>query len=183
MNITESGLNKTLAFLKSDEFDKLVAATKEFWDECDYMGNPGASDEDIDTMQKKCRERFGVCVPEGYVAFLRRENGLSYNYNQIYDLTFFVCRDGYSDSNYWSVFEYNDDLQNDGKARFLYIGRDKENRCAYDTQTGKYVILKERTFVVLETYDCFADMFKTLLMFALPADKLQKVYPDLKGWI
>ena len=181
MSSTESGLEKTLEFLQSDEFDKLIAATKEFWDECDYM-KKGASEEEIAVMQAHCQKQFGVTVPEGYVAFLRKENGLRYNYNQIYDVEFFTCTDGYRETD-WSVFEYNDDLQDSpGKIRYLYIGYDKENRCAYDTHTGKYVLLKERTFIVLETYVSFAVLFKTLMMLALPANKLQKIYPHLEGW-
>jgi len=196
MSITESGFDKTLGFLQSEEFDKLIAATKEFWDECDYMGNPGASEKEIDKLAKKFKKLYSVPAPEGYIAFMKKLKGFKYNKFDIYPCGMAAA------------------VNEKGDPYFIF-GHDDKNRLAYNPETGKYVILKidYRAFEmsvtpvighdtkgrpvrvkkaetkgsvakceVIETYESFADLFKTVMMYTLPDDKLQKIYPELKGW-
>ena len=182
MNTQESGLDKTLAFLASEEFDKLIAATKEFWDECDYMGNPGAPDDVINTLKERYAEFYRAPAPEGYIAFMCKLDGFTYK-----DFDIYSCKEVMDE--HWDGF-------------YFIFGTEKKTFCAYDYGSGKYVTLKseptrllsdtdsegnssyieEAIYTPCETYDSFADMFKTIMMFTLPADKLNKVYPKLKGW-
>jgi len=178
---TESDLDKTLAFMQSEEFDKLIAATKEFWDECDYMGNPGAAEDDIIKLKETFTGFHKAPAPEGYFAFLRKLNGFKYR-----DFDIYSCEQAVNE--HWVGF-------------YFIFGTKKETFCSYDCGNGKYVTLAAEPFELLsdtndegdsaivettyhtrETYDSFAELFKTILMHTLPAEKLCKVYPALKGW-
>ena len=160
MSVTESGLAETLAFLQSEEFDKLITATKEFWDECDYMGKAGTPEEEIGALREQATRQFGVTVPEGYIAFLRKERFVKCGGFELYPCG--VAADMES-----------------GDGRYFRIGREHENDCAYDTMAGKYVILQKDA--EKETYESFAALFKTVMQYVLPDDKLYKLYPALKG--
>lgn len=189
MNAAESGFEKTLTFLQSEEFDKLIAITKEFWDECDYMGNPGATEKEIGKLVKRFKKLHKIPAPEGYIAFMKELNGFKYSVFEIYPCS--------------KAIDFNKKDK-----RYFSIGCGNKNFLAYAPETGKYVKLERNTYAfervtghdikgrpirvrkaeknipiykTAETYESFADLFKTVMMYTLPEDKLHKVYPELKG--
>ena len=149
MNATESGLENTRGFLRSAEFDNLIYATKEFWDECDYTGNPGAPEDDINRLIEKIRERNLCSAPEGYITFLRKQNGIRYKGLEVYS-TYFLDKAIDNRSRLGLVGDH-----------FFLIGRKDEKYLAYDSQTGRYAIIGETEIV--ETYDSFAGLFRKLM--------------------
>jgi len=201
MNINESDLDKTLAFLQSEEFDKLIAATKEFWDECDYMGmwSNGAPERELGKLTKRFNKLYSIPAPEGYAAFLRKLNGFKYGEFEIYPCKAAITASKKEKHNPYFIFgcdgekilsyDHYDKLyavrQIDHSYSYSHSETD-ERRRGHDKK-GRPVWVKERdvdrvAYKTVETYDTFAEMFKTIMMYTLPSDKLHKVYPALKGW-
>ena len=113
----------TNIFLQSHEFDKLIAVTKEFWDECDYMGNPGAAKDDINKLTKRIKKLHTIPAPNGYIAFMKKLNGFKYKDFEIYS-----CR------------EVKKVKQNAG--RHFIFGKAGEKYLGYNNITGEYKLLR-----------------------------------------
>ena len=149
-------------FFDSQEFGALIALTKSCWDECDYMGNPGASEEAIDKFKKEYRERFDTaCFPEEYLAFLRKHNGLKYTGFEIF---------GYKYDGGWlqsdrNVMECNNDFS---EKHFLQIGSlGEKNSILYGLYDNTYWLKPEDDLLqddeAPKQFDSFAAMFRYIM--------------------
>ena len=146
-------------FFNSDEFDALIASTKTFWDECDYMGNPGAKEEYILIL----KERLQIDLPADYICFLRKLNGFKYN-----DYVLFNC----------NTVKYD--------GRLLLIGYSHKEHITFEHENRKYYLIDKTLNIsdfinknstsVTKQFDTFADMFRNIMCEALPQEKLSKIY-------
>jgi phytoene dehydrogenase-like protein len=119
-----------------------------------------ASGEDIARCQKDLTEYGLEPLPEGYVDFLKRNNGLAWNGIEFYstDQVFEADKpDGYRLMDLVTMNdEFNDRYELDEK---VLLGRADEDYYTYNIETEKYEVLELESRDVMDEFDTFADLF------------------------
>ncbi len=119
-----------------------------------------ATDKDIERCQKDLTEYGLEPLPEGYVDFLKRNNGLAWNGIEFYstDQVFEADKPhGYRLMDLVTINDdFNDRYELDEK---VLIGRADEDYYTWNIETEKYEILELESRDAMEEFDTFADLF------------------------
>ena len=119
-----------------------------------------ASEEDIAQCQEGLIELGLEPLPQGYIDFLKKNNGLSWNGIEFYSTDQVVEAanpDGYRLMDLVTMNdEFNDRYELDEK---VLLGRADEDYYTYNIETKKYEALERESREVWEECDTFADLF------------------------
>jgi len=119
-----------------------------------------ASEEDIAQCQQDLIELGLEPLPEGYIGFLKRNNGLAWNGIEFYStdqVTYADNPDGYKLMDLVTMNdEFNERYELDEK---VLLGRADEDYYTYNIAAKKYEILEIESRELWEEFDTFEDFF------------------------
>jgi hypothetical protein len=117
---------------------------------------PPAAEEAIDRLRAHARETLKTEAPEGYVALLRRNDGVEFNSYAIYGATEhkqpFLA--GFIEANARLV---------DSPSRFVFYGETGNTLYAQDRTDGRWVALDAPSLDVVDEFDSFDAMLERVL--------------------
>lgn len=124
--------------------------------------HPGADADQIDRLRKAAFGAFGVELPDDYLAFLERSNGLDYNGLVIYD-----CESSpeHRSGGFWQGFVAANRLWRDNPANesLLVFGDSDMELYAYDLRSRGYCSLDKIAHDRVENYRSFDEMIDQAL--------------------
>jgi len=119
-----------------------------------------ASEEDISQCQKYLVDLGLEPLPQGYIDFLKKNNGLAWNGIEFYStdqVTEMDNPDGYKLMDLVSMNdEFNDRYELDEK---VLLGRADEDYYTYNIETKKYEALELESREIWEEFDTFENLF------------------------
>jgi hypothetical protein len=117
----------------------------------------GAHADQLDRLQKAAVAAFGVELPDEYLAFLVRSNGLDYNGLVIYD-----CESSpeHRSAGFWQGFVATNRIWRDNPANesLLVFGDSDMELYAYDLRSRSYCSVDKVAHDRVETYPSFGEM-------------------------
>jgi len=141
-----------------DIIDEIIDILEE--DESAMIPRP-ASDDDITQCQKDLDDIGLEPLPEGYIKFLKKNNGLSWNGIEFYStdqVTYADNPDGYKLMDLVAMNdEFNDRYELDEK---VLLGRSDEELYTYNIETKNYEILDFTDREVVDEFDTFEKLFQ-----------------------
>jgi len=119
-----------------------------------------ASDDDIDECQQDLVDLSLEPLPQGYIDFLKKCNGLAWNGIEFYSTDQIVEADNPSSFRLMDLVSMNDEFNDlyelDDK---VLLGRADEDYYTYDIETQKYETLELETHDAWEEFDTFEELF------------------------
>jgi hypothetical protein len=119
-----------------------------------------AGEEDISQCQEGLAELGLEPLPQGYIEFLKLNNGLAWNGIEFYSTDQVVEADNPNGYRLMDLVTMNDDFNDryelDEK---VLLGRMDEDYFTYNIETGKYEILELETREMWEEFDTFEALF------------------------
>jgi hypothetical protein len=97
-----------------------------------------------------------TALPEGYIAFLKRNDGLDFNGNVIYGATT-------QDSPYLSSFQQANELFSDADPDYVLYGENGDELFAQHRATGAWQIIDRPSLSLLEQFDSFDALLDKVL--------------------
>jgi len=119
-----------------------------------------ASDEDIEQCQQDLVTLSLEPLPQGYIDFLKKVNGLAWNGIEFYSTDQIVEADNPSSFRLMDLVSMNDEFNDlyelDEK---VLLGRADEDYYTYNIETKKYEALELESREVWEEFDTFEELF------------------------
>jgi len=119
-----------------------------------------ASEEDIAQCQKELIELGLEPLPQGYIDFLKKNNGLAWNGVEFYSTDQVTEADNPDGYRLMDLVTMNDDFNDryelDEK---VLLGRADEDYYTYNIESKRYEALERESREVWEEFDSFADLF------------------------
>ena len=145
------------------DIDDLLARVDASKRELGETIQPPASPEAIERVRRLARETLRTDLPEGYVTFLRRNEGLAFNNCQIYAAT--ECRNPYYRPGFIEVNTLFSASW--GSERYVLYGDTGDELYAQDRMSGAWVELDRPSLSLLNTFPSFDAMLAKVLRDAL----------------
>jgi hypothetical protein len=142
------------------DIDDLLAAVDTRKREFAQTIRPPASPEAIERLRRLARDTLRTDLPEGYVTFLRRNDGLAFNNCEIYAAT-------ERKKPYWPGFVEVNEILIEGGRRYVFYGDTGDELYAQDRMGKAWVALDRPSLSVLETFPSFDAMLAQVLRDAL----------------
>jgi hypothetical protein len=129
----------------------------------DKMLRAGARADQVDRLRKAALAAFGVELPDEYLAFLVRSNGLDYNGLVIYDCE--SSPEHRSSGAFWQGFVSANLIWRDNPANesLLVFGDSDMELYAYDLRSRSYCSVDKVAHDRVETYPSFGEMIDQAL--------------------
>jgi hypothetical protein len=124
------------------------------------MIRPPASPEAIERLRRFARETLRTDLPEGYVTFLRRNDGLVFNGYSVYAATELK-------KPYLAGFVETNEILGEGDDRFAYYGGTSNTLYAQDRTSMAWVALDVPSLDVVATFPSFDALLAQLLRASL----------------
>lgn len=128
-----------------------------------YRMQPGCSEEELNDLAQRVRERFNLKLPDEYLSFLRLANGLDENGMQVFGSRY--QRNVISDiagTDYFilGLLEENEEYRADREDydRLLVFARDGQYVYAWELASGKYAQIAHDEHVPSQTFETFDQM-------------------------
>jgi hypothetical protein len=145
------------------DIDNLLAAISAELRESGHTIPPPASPEAIERLRRYARDTLRTDLPEGYVTFLGRTDGLVFNGYTIFAAT--ERRKPY----YLSGFVETNEILGASDDRYVFYGGCSIDLYAQDRSSGAWVTLDRPSLDVVATFPSFDAMLAQVLRDALPA--------------
>ncbi|MCL2211495.1 MAG: SMI1/KNR4 family protein [Treponema sp.] len=143
---------------KIDIIDEIIDILNE--DNSSMIARPAGKD-DISLCQKMLTDIGLEPLPQGYIDFLKKNNGLAWNGIIFYSTDQVSCID---DPNGFKIMdlvttndEFNDRFELDEK---VLLGIADDDYYTYNIETRKYEVLEFSSRELMEEFDSFADLFR-----------------------
>jgi hypothetical protein len=126
-----------------------------------YHLQPPCPDDKLEEMKQQAREAFGVEVPDGYVRFLRRMNGLDFN-----GTLFFAAQkeprvdkpstfiEGFVDANL---------IRREYAENFLFFGESGMEMYAYNLDSSRYEVVDSVSLDAYESFGSYGELMTAAL--------------------
>ncbi len=124
---------------------------------------PGCSDESIARLREEAREALQIDIPESYLKFLRRTDGLDWN-GTVFFASHTAPYEGRQDLELEGIVPANL-LRREapGNKTLLILGESGMEMYALDLETYKFNIVDHISTDICESYDVFEDLFAAAL--------------------
>jgi hypothetical protein len=139
------------------DVDNLLAAINAEQREFKQVISPPASPEAIERLRRYAQDTLRTVLPESYVTFLARSDGLVFNGYSIYAAT--EQRKPY----YQPGFVETNEILGEGDDRYVYYGEDSITQYAQDRTNGAWVALDVPSWDVMDTFPSFDAMLAHVL--------------------
>ena len=138
--------------------DELLKVIRDEAAEFDEQLPGPATQQQVDELRTRARKELGIELPEGYVKFLLRHNGIHWDGMSVYGTEPRRIRDEDSEYNLGGLIEEN---VNRGLNRpYITFADNGDEEFVFDKNTGKYLCLDAIGLGQNEIYRSFDSMIK-----------------------
>jgi hypothetical protein len=147
----------------SKYLSKIAEIEKKFGDEL----NPPATPKEIQYLKNKVENIFGAVLPDQYVEFLSKVNGLHFDGLNIYGVDTSLLENNYSSAAHGFI-EFNEVwYEVEDLKQYLFFGDSDISWYCLKLAEGSYQILDKPSGTIIETYPDFVHMFEAELKIRL----------------
>lgn len=127
--------------------------------------NGGATESEIDNLNRIFQESFNTVLPDGYTDFLRKINGFSFDGVTLYGVDTEFSTDKYPQSwDSYGCYLMNNTARTDREEnRYIFIAENSISWYCYNIEDKEYVLLDNPSGTKMSTFKDFDDMLKHII--------------------
>ena len=140
-------------------WEKEIESIKKEFAGWGYKVNEPASDEEINKLCEKVKEKFQIDVPNDYIGLLKEINGYSFNGLFVYGIDEDLL-DKAPNGTIAGFIEYNDERSLFDEEKWIYFAESEFGLYVFRVSDTAYYKIEDCSYNIIKKYDSFADMIR-----------------------